>query len=478
MPTGLRGGGAPAVVRRQGTVKPKHDAPAATKRPPNSTQQKHRSQGQGNHRADLPFNYGPPDTFPDLARSPKFRFALVKATGDIFELDRIEAATWDDSSAILTGTLQLRDAVFATAGGKIPSVDEGDRVICEVDEGHGFSELWVMRLYRPQLISANDGTRSFELANDLDLARRSEAWFRYKADKAHPHGWYGHEIIEDVCKRFNIPIGGMYVSTKRFQLVVKRCSPLEIIRNIVLKERRKAGRRLVVRFEHGRIYVLPLQRSAHLLALGPTLIDATMKSQLPDEFASAVTVRGITDNGQGGLFTYFGGQKAHGYLESAASIARFGYVHRIFFSPDARTDAELLAEAKSFLTAVAKPVKTLTLTHRGMPRLRRGDAIMLSFGDESLRKQVVWVYEVQHSLVAGRYEMTVTVIFDDPFVPRRQKIYFKLKATQDEAIGNRARLNPTWFVPKGNKDDLTGDTGASSPQGRLFEAHLNQTGGG
>lgn len=462
----------PAVTKRTGSTAPKHKV--AQKRPKNSTASKHKAQGQGAHRADTPpFNYGPADRWPDMAHTPKFRFVVVKGSGEIVELDGVESCTWDDASAILTGTLELRDMLFL-ADGKTPTVDQGDRVICEVDEGAGFGELWIMRVYRPELLSAQTGARSFELVSDLDLLRQSEDWFRYKSNKKHPHGWYGHDIIRDVCRRFNVPIGGIYTSSKRYQIVIKRGSPLEVIRNVVLKERRKSGRRLVVRFEHGRLFVVPLQRSAHLLALGPTLMDAAMKSQLPTEFGSAVTVRGIVDDGsQGGLFTYAGGQKAHSYLESAASMARFGYVHRIFFSPDARTDADLAREAKAFLSAVAKPIKTLTLTHSGMPHIRRGDAIQVAIGSEDVRKQVVWVYEVQHSLVAGNYQMTVTVIFDDPFVPKRQKIYFKLKATQDEAIGNRFRLNPTWFVPKANKDDIYG--GKPSPQSAIFDAKVSGT---
>lgn len=470
MPTSTRGGASrtPVVVTRTGSTKPTHTQPQ--KRPTSSAAKKHKAQGQGKHRADAVFNYGSPDRFPDLAHTPSFRFAVVKSSGEIVELENVETCTWDDASAILTGTIGIRDLQFS-ANGTPPSVDQGDRIICEVDEGTGFSELWIMRVYRPQITSLQLGTREFELVNDLDLLRQSEDWFRYKSDKAHPHGWWGHDIIRDVCRRFQVPIGGIYTSTKRYQLVIKRGSPLEVIRNVVLKERRKAGRRLVTRFEHGRLFVLPLQRSANLLALGPTLLDAQMKSQLHEQFGSAVTLRGITINGNNGVPLMNAGQKAHVFVGSPASIARFGFVHRIFFSPDARTDAQLAEEAKAYLSAVAKPIRTLTLNHKGMPRLKRGDAVEVAIGSESLRKQVVWVYEVQHSLVQGNYEMTVTVIFDDPFVPTRQKIFFKLKATQDEAIGNRSRLNPTWFVPKANKDDAVNK---ASPEAVRFDARAQR----
>lgn len=442
-----------AANRGKGT----HNPPANAKRKAAAGTKNHAASQQGQQRADKPYVYGKADRFPDLGLDIQFRFVALHAGSSKRYPLRVERCTWQDSNAITTGEITLRIPLGESPSAEL-RLDQGDRIVLEGNEGHGWVEVWTMRCYKPQLTGSN-ASRSFSLVNDLDLLRQSEDNFLFDRTRAHPHAWKGDEIIKWVCAKYRVPIGSIYKATGNVgKLHVRRGSPLAVIRNVLVRERRRHNRRLFVRFDKGKLNVLPLQRSPHLLALGPTLIEAQFQSELPPQFGSAVTMHALREliEGSQDIHGRVKGkvQKGHVEVPNPEAIKRFGYVHRIVYSPDATTDALLRQEATAYISAVTVPRKTLTVSHKGMPWLRRGDAIQLAIGDEGLKRQIVWVNQVQHNLTAESYTSDVTVIFDDPYRDITQEsILFRLKATHDEAVGDRARLNPLWNFPPNNKGD-------------------------
>jgi hypothetical protein len=404
-----------------------------------------RPRKQALRRRDRRFRYNRPRV-PDLRDRPKFRYFARFANGRKAELEDVLSCSWDDATAILTGSLTL---ALPRYGGvqKTPEqrLEKGDQVACYVSmHGEPYRYVWTMRVFRPEYHAA-DHQRSFELMNDLEMLRQSEDNFRFKAkDRRHPHGWTGPQIIRDVCRRYAIPIGGIYGSSKSLTkgARISAANPLEAIRQVVTREKKRHGRRVFIRWYRGRLYVLPLRRSRDLLTMGPTLIDAVLGSELEEEFASAITIRSVAK------------EKLHLRLESKVSQRLYGYVHKKVWSADAKTPAALRKEGMAYLRAAAKPKQTLTMTHAGIPFLRRGDAIRVELGDRAMRRQILWVSHVTHQAQPDGYSMEVEMTFEDPFISRRgQSVLQKLKASRDDAVANRARLDPLWYVPKNNKGD-------------------------
>lgn len=425
---------------------------------------------QGTQRSDPPYTYGAPDQQPNLAVIPEFRFSVGGRV-----LDSVESCTWDDVNAILRGELTTRDVLYDVT--PAPTVSEGTMVQCDVNEGAGYGYLWEMRAAKPAL-TASSRQRTFQLVNDLDLLARSEMEPPvYRKNAKHPGGWTGDQIIRDVCDRFHVPVGQLYKGTRKMQKSWSNAvSPLEVIRYVVRRERQLTGRKLVLTWYRGKLNVTPLTRSPHLLGLGKTLIEAAFSSELPEEFASAIIIHGLPEQQQPPPVDSKGRkkrkpQKGWVLVESGSSIARFGYVRKIVYSPDAKNDSQLMEEAKSYLAAAAKPLKHLTLTHSGMPRIKRGDAIKLALGDDALRNQIVYVYGVHHTLLPSGYQVQVSVIFDDPYIDDHSRsILWKLKQTADEAAaaspaagqgnpGKNDTAPPTIFDPG------SATPGANAPAG-------------
>jgi hypothetical protein len=404
------------------------------------------------------FPYRKP-TVPKLRQVVRFRLFARLANGKTVRLSRIVSCTWDDGTAVLTGSLTTGIPAFLTEDPEV-RLQAGDRVACYASvAGGGYRHIWTMRVYRPEYHAA-DRQRTYQLANDLDLLRQSEDNFWFKKDKKHPHGWTGPQIIREVCKRYGVPVGAIYGSsrslTKGSPIRVKLGSPLEVIRQVVWRERKRFKRRLFIRWDKGKLYVLPLRRSRSLIALGTTLIDAMLAQEMEEQFATAITIHALPEFklAEDAAGTKSKLSKMHLYLESPVSRRLYGFVHRVVWSPDAKTTTLLRKEGLAYLRAAAKPKKTLTLTHAGMPFLRRGDAIRVAIGGRALRRQIVWASHIVHQVSAEGYTVEIEVTFDDPYIDRRgQSILQKLKASHDDAVGNRARLDPLWYLPKGNKGD-------------------------
>ena len=441
-----------------------------------------------------------PDQFPwhALRYPPVFRFFLRRADGTISLLENVIGSTWDDHDAILTGNIQIQEPKVRTSH-RYARVAQGDQVACQVDvhDGQGFKQIWSMRTKSAALAYA-DGTRTFDLANDLSLLQQSEGVFHYTGTAgkltaaSHPAkkgGWYGRDIILSICDDFKVPVGAIYDAypDQKFGNFFKfgPMSPLEAIKHVLTAEWNRFKRRLTARWIDGALYITPLRRSPHLRALGPTLIDAAFKSELRPEFASAIRLNGIPallpgwanaspgGKGSGGIIVGKGaavvpggtvnGKHQQTYVDrqSDESVRQFGWVRKIFYSPDARSVDDLNREADDYLAAIAKPKKTLQLTLPGIPYIYRGDAITLGLGDSTLRNQIVWVTAVTSTLTPQQYLQTITVVFDDPFVTHDNlmKIWL-LKKTLGDAVGNRDQ-KPTWPGPPPNNkgDKNAGKTG-------------------
>lgn len=319
--------------------------------------------------------------------------------------DAMESLTWDDASAVRTGTLAVR----RPANGPKLEVTEGSQVIVQWSHAGGpFKELWRMRLTEPNS-TASDGSVSYQLIDDLQYLQLGSEDFHYAKDKQHPNGWLVHEIVADICKRFGVGVGRMIKTTTRVKRMTKRCSPLEAIVFALRKEKVATGRHMVISSSGGKVNVDPLRRSKYLLLMGKKLGEAAYTRQvLKEGFATSITVHGS--------------RKVKGHnkhlsvtVTSKNGVKRYGTVHRFVSGGDADTVAEATKVGKRVLAKAMLPKQTLTLTMQGIPGLRRGAALLVDLPDEGVR-QVVYVTEVRHSVSGGGdYTMDVEVRFTDPY---------------------------------------------------------------
>ena len=345
-----------------------------------------------------------------------------------FESDVVEGANWAfGREDRVTGSATLRRP--ANEKQRL-GIGMGDLIALDFKRPRQkrWGRIWKLRVMTAER-GIVDGSATYELADDLTyLARGQEEW-NFKRRKNKKKGYLPIDIVKAVARRKGVRLGKVYKGRTRIKsLVRQKTSALDIIRLAYRKEQKETGKRFIVSMVDGKLNITQLVRSPSLLELGPLIVEASIRERMHSQFATVVTARatatkkGKDGNGATTLASNGDGKKTKGEkkkkieveVRSRALIRRWGTIHRtIEVEADSKADARKLAKRE--LAEMAEPVREVTLSHPGIPALRRGHALRLFFPRENLR-QVVFVKEVSHDATPGSYQMEVTVRFDDPYL--------------------------------------------------------------
>lgn len=383
----------------------------------------------------------------------QFRITALRGKLEPLLLDNlVESITWTEpqDSAIFTGELTFREMPYTT---KPLVLNSGDVIKCEVAESatQRFRLLWRMRVREPAA-TASSGSRTLALINDLVLLGDSIDDFKYNKGKKHPKGWRIDQAIRDVCGRYGLKLGTLAQMTHHVKKKVwLDTSPLRVLNDLLAAEKNYTGRRFNMRFDNtGKLNIVPLRRSKELLTLGPTLIEASLQESMKEGYATALTVRATAERTLGK--DKKGRKRVRNVkiavkVRSEAAVKRFGYVHRIVYAHGADSASEARTMGLYHLSRIAKPDRTMTLNHVGIPTLKKGDALRMSLPELGV-KQIVFVSEITHTVQAGSYSMDVTVTFDDPYVDKKAD---RVNENKIEAATTRNRPTKKSSTKKNNQ---------------------------
>jgi hypothetical protein len=348
-----------------------------------------------------------------------------------------ESVTWVDETAIMTGTVQIREQPY----GRPPDLATGGQIIlqCSLKGDGRYIELWRMWIIQPERDFVSS-TRTFQLTNALGILQRSRDDFKYVKNKTHKAGWRASDVAISVARRYKVPVGKVVRTQHRIKKLVRlNSSPLEAIAAAYKRERNYTHRRYVISCDHGRLNILPLRRSQALIELGPTLVGASLQETWRNDMATALTVRATpktaTKKADKKKKSRHKLKKIHVKVSSPKAIKQYGYIHKFFVAKDADTLAEAKKAGLRRITLVGKPIRELQLSHPGIPTLRRGDALHATLPDKALA-QVIYVTRVEHSLGPGNYTVSIGVRFTDPYVDAKIK---RVTSNKKKAAQKRSR---------------------------------------
>lgn len=351
----------------------------------------------------------------------KFRVVLLHGTQGHISLDNVvETLSWVDDDVLLSGSMQLRNP--RPSEPRLPFT-LGTLIRCDVKWAGKFVELWQMRVDKP-VDSLEDGSISVDLVDRLAYLQRSHDSFNYKRNKHHkPKGWYCHEIVRDVAKRYGIPIGQLAEGTKRIRSLVTDGSPLDVIKKAYGLEREWSGRRYTIRFMKGKMYIQPLRRNPVVYIFGQQIISGTVERHMDPFFASVLEVEGSSKKK---------GRKRHKIKHTEIRpdlVKRFGYIKRKRSLEGLDSHAEAKTRAKRIMAKHSYPKRTINISHPGISVLRRGDCERISIPDEGFvgKKSFVFCKSVSHSVSNGVYTMDVDFTVEDPFINARAELEAALK---------------------------------------------------
>lgn len=392
-------------------------------------------------RAAPDLKFGEEDFRVTVLRPQEKNPADRKSALDSFVTD----VEWEDAGPILHGSVTLTTEKET----KPLAVGEGDVIRLESAHRRGihYVTVWDMRVEDVNE-NASDGTIELTLSDELAWLQKSREDWSFKASGLkqktgkktkkekeeakekgekqegegvgdvrfkRAHGWYCHEIAEEVCRRYGVKVRRLAKGTHLIKnLTEQNASPLEVIMKAYKIERENTGRRFVVRFRRGKLEVGVMVRSKTMLLIGETLIEATVSRALQKGLATAATVTATIKGKK---------KQKHDKLETTVvakrASKRYGYVHTTIHLEDpVSSKAEMRKLAKRKLITSMRPSREVSLEHPGISTLFRGDSIKLQLPELGLA-EIVYVKTVSHSVSAGDYTMSVTCGFQDPYVDKQ-----------------------------------------------------------
>lgn len=349
----------------------------------------------------------PPITPGDFA----FELALLRPLHKPMGLDRMcESFEWEESSAEMTGNLQLRRARAGDAA-SLP-IERGHRVRCRVRWAGSWYELWTMRCSSPE-VSPEEDIVSVNLTDDMDLIKRTKRDWSFRQTKTRKFGYFPEEIVRIVCARAGIRVGAIAKGRYRVpSLTLKNATPLDVFKRAYAYEREKTGRSFIIRIRDGKLEIVPLRRNPSVYVLAKQIQTALVTQ----ETASATPATVLTGRGRIGS-----GKDARkvAYTDyDRGVVRRYGYVHRDRNFGRVQSVGDLRGKTQRALAKQLKVDRTATIQYEGIPFIRRGDGAMLMLAAEGFvgRESFVYATTATHNVQGSTYISTWDFTTDDPFV--------------------------------------------------------------
>jgi hypothetical protein len=381
----------------------------------------------------------------------EFRFTLIRPElTNVDFSDRLESCEWrDEGNAYNLNTIPvLRGSVTWRQDDRDLGLDpinvrDGHQVRCDVKWLGNWEPLWQMRIIAPPSHTLEDGAATAEVADDLILATLSRGNFRYrKGKKKHKRGWRYTEIVADVAERYGIPLGKMVKGEAWIaNLHQTATSPLEIIRQAVMKEQEKTGRRFIIVWRPQKdanapggwrfcLNVIHPTRNPLLYTMRDQIRSATSEPLRRSKFATSVVVTG-SQKKKGGKRRKLrvrvnadgrGNRPKRGKKRLGDNlIKRYGFIERHLTMPgNDLSRQDLIDRAKHELAVQSVPTRRLSnFVHYGIAFVRRGDVVLVDLPEEgySGKRAYMFVVSVTHSLSPDDYTMTLELTWKDPLDP-------------------------------------------------------------
>jgi len=358
--------------------------------------------------------------------------------------DFVTAITWEDSSEVMTGSLSL---IREDPARPLP-IGDGHRVTLMVEWGKRWYRLWTMRVDGTPSVSLTTGQTDVALTDQAEALKRNLRDWEFKKDeKVRPKGWKAYEIARKVCRREGVRIGRLAKTTEYLPKIKKdQTDAITIIREAYKAESKKTGRKYVIRFINGKLFVTELKRSRTVYEIDGSAREISLSAEGRNKKPRTVI------EAKGRMKVDGKWEKIEATVFRRAILKRYGRstVEKSYGKLDGM--AELREEAKRDLAEEVQVKRSASMTVSGIPFLNRGDTIFWRNKEPGwhgpakgiLNRQYGYLTSVSHSVSPGDYTSDFEVTQIDPYLKdsrklaefQREKKDRERKAREDSEDGN------------------------------------------
>lgn len=368
-----------------------------------------------------------------------FRIRNVRggSTGT-FSLDRVTTSlSWAEEEETHRGSITLQRPVIDDP--KSLPVGRGQRLRLEIKAGGRWYPLWTMRVLNPET-DPGTGVLTIELLDSLDVARRGQRTYEYRKPRGRSKGIRVDRLIEREARADAIPLREVARMTARVRSIKVNGSFIDLVADLLERERKETGRRFVVRVREGKLEIVPYRRNRIV-----AVIDSRASNVSISREGSAKPVTVIRGSGRVGKGKAAKTVKAvePGPENEAGrrAIRRFGKSEERKNYGRVDSLADLRKQMRRDLAAKLKTNRSVSATIPLAPFVRRGDAVMVDLPEDGFdgRNAFMFVDSVSHSVGPTEAATALTVVEQDPFLRYREERETFIRAQKRKARRERKR---------------------------------------
>lgn len=342
------------------------------------------------------------------------------------------SVSWDEEGLTLTGTVTMTAPEQRAKEDRKFTLRDGNILKLDARWAGKWRNIWVMRVQEPSDdLGTHEGT--FILADDSKIAHMSKGDFKYKKEKKHrPKGWKCHQIAVDIGEKWKIPLGHIAKGTKDItDLTEHGVSPIDAIMQAYKQERNYTGTRFIFTWRHGKLHIYKLRRNKILYALREQIIAAVVARSRGKRFFTAMD---LTANVKGGDRKK---KKLEATVVSHKAARRYGYIkipHRLKAKVKSKAEMEDIGRRIIARSIRKHTMPSISITHPGIPWIRRGDAIEIDLPEygftHKLRSvppfdggsyDILFVSQAHHTLDSSGHTMELEFTMADPVAEQKEE---------------------------------------------------------
>ncbi|GEO26223.1 hypothetical protein AAC03nite_20080 [Alicyclobacillus acidoterrestris] len=318
----------------------------------------------------------------------QYGLEIVQGSGQVIAVPGVRSLTFQENTSELAMSVQVDADNQQINGSWLHELAAlGSWVVVWADWGAGKQEVF------RGIVFVNDPILDTNLHFQLTAYDPLIYLDKSKDDRYYPAGKTGAEILTDIFKSWNVPIGSINGPNKKLGIQVFHGQTVADMVNSVLQQSVLAGDDIyLLQFSNGKVNVIEAGKNTPVYKL--TTNDAVMSVE--DEWSIEDLVTRVKITGK---------TNPNGSVQTAATVdglTQFGILQEIISQQSYDGLAQAKQAAQMILQQNGQPIPNRQVTAVDIPFLRRGDAVYMEAG--TLNGQYI-ISGIQHD--AGSRTMTI-----------------------------------------------------------------------
>jgi hypothetical protein len=248
----------------------------------------------------------------------------------------------------------------------------------------------------------------------LDIGDRK--WV-FRKDKAHPKGWYAHEIVIFAAKKLGIRLGSIAKGEERLGTIKVDGSFAELVAEVYKLEKTSGGRKFVVRMRNRRFEIREFSRNSVVYEVGrDSATQIGITRTFPKEPVTVLTGKAKIGKGKARKVVRF-------TVAEPGVISRFGKKSSVKDYGKLSSVKKLRDMVRRDYAEGIRAKRQVDVSNAFMPFVRRGDAVFVDLPTEGFKGERGFLFceSAEHTITGKERASSLVLLEEDAYGAYREK---------------------------------------------------------